>query len=105
MITEENIQMLSDLSEKHGFGPVEFYDDILEITQWGISVQFEKDVLSNKSLLGTVYHDGYVVYQTYGDDGDIGEYATVRSFLDAAIAMLTRIYEMQLTREVFRGML
>lgn len=106
--TEDQINRLKHFANKYGLGQVEQEesDNSLELPVCGMSIAFETEVFSNKSLLGTTLSDGYVVYETvssygsWGDDIDISEVGVYPTFDQAVIALLTRAYENKVYTEV-----
>ncbi len=107
--SEDQINRLKHFTEKYGLGQVELEesDDLLELPVCGMSIAFETEVFSNKSLRGTTLSDGYVVYETYhsysqiwGEDDDISEVGVYATFDQAVVALLTRAYENKVYYEV-----
>lgn len=105
--TEDQINRLKHFAEKYGLGHVEESGDMLELPVCGMSIAFETEVVSNKSLLGTTLSDGYVVYETchsysqvWGEDADISEVGVYATFDQSVIALLTRAYECKVYYEV-----
>lgn len=107
--TEDQINRLKHFAEKYDLGHVEVNEgepNILELPICGMSIEFETEVLTSKSLLGTTLHDGYIVservssYGSWGDDIDISEVGVYPTFDQAVIALLTRVYENKVYTEV-----
>jgi len=106
LFTEDQINRLKHFAEKYGLGYVEVNKDepnILELPFCGMSIDFEPEVFANKSLLGTVMSDGYIVFETvssYDGEVDISEVGVYSTFDQALIALLTRSYENKVYVEV-----
>ena len=102
MITEERVKMVQNLSEKHGFGPVELVEGELVIVQWGTSIVYQEDAVERKTLVDIITTPGYAVYETVGFemDADVSEIGAYPNFLNAVHAMFSRIYEMKIWQEL-----
>lgn len=103
--TEDQLRLLTTFAEKYGLGHVENDEEenILELPVCGMSIAFEPEVLASKSLVGTTFSDGYVVYETIGsweDDVDILEVGVYPTFHHAVIALLANAYERMVHMEV-----
>jgi len=104
MITEERINLVKELSEKHGFGSVEYHEDSDEllIVDWGVSIIYEGNVSIHKTVAGNQYRPSFAIYETVGHEmeADVCFHCSHTTFLHAVWAMFARIYEMKLWQEI-----